>query len=134
MDAGGILAWLALGSKYDFDNDWQLVINTAVACELMLMTTFLQNTKRRHRFYMHRCLDKLEALDLELEHQLLAASGGGLRSAKDSSETSACLEVRERTVISFPCSTDMSITYICCAVTSTLQTSNSKCLCRYCRC
>ena len=35
------------------------------------MTTFLQNTKRRHRQYMHACARKLNDLDAELEEQLL---------------------------------------------------------------
>ena len=35
------------------------------------MTTCLQNTKRRHRLYMHRCSQKLGNLDAELEEQLL---------------------------------------------------------------
>ena len=69
--AGGIAAWLAMGPRLEFNNDWQLDINTAVATELMLMTTFLQNTKRRHRLYMHRCSQKLGDLDAELEEQLL---------------------------------------------------------------
>ncbi|CAL5222302.1 g4644 [Coccomyxa viridis] len=69
--AGGIAAWLAMGPPLQFDNDWQLDINTAVAVELMLMTTFLQNTKRRHRLYMHACARKLGDLDAELEEQLL---------------------------------------------------------------
>ena len=69
--AAGIAAWLAMGPPLQFDNDWQLDINTAVAVELMLMTTFLQNTKRRHRQYMHTCAQKLGDLDTELEEQLL---------------------------------------------------------------
>lgn len=60
-----------MGPRLEFNNDWQLDINTAVATELMLMTTFLQNTKRRHRLYMHRCSQKLGALDAELDEQLL---------------------------------------------------------------
>ena len=71
LTAGGIAAWLAMGPPLQFDNDWQLDINTAVAVELMLMTTFLQNTKRRHRLYMHACARKLGDLDAELEEQLL---------------------------------------------------------------
>ena len=69
--AGGIAAWLAMGPVLQFGNDWQLDINTAVAVELMLMTTFLQNTKRRHRLYMHACARKLGDLDAELEEELL---------------------------------------------------------------
>ena len=38
------------------------------------MTTCLQNTKRRHRLYMHRCSQKLGDLDAELEEQLLGES------------------------------------------------------------
>ena len=70
-DAGGIAAWLAMGPALQFNVEWQLDINTAVAVELMLMTTFLQNTKRRHRLYMHVCSQKLGDLDAELEEELL---------------------------------------------------------------
>lgn len=69
--AGGIAAWLSMGLTSGWDNSWQLDINTAVATELMLMTTFLQNTKRRHRSYMHQCSQKLGALDAEVAEQLL---------------------------------------------------------------
>jgi len=66
-----------MGPHLEFNNDWQLDINTAVATELMLMTTFLQNTKRRHRLYMHRCSQKLGDLDAELEEQLLGETPAG---------------------------------------------------------
>lgn len=70
----GIIAWLALGPKMGFGNEWQLDVNTATAVELMIMTTFLQNTKRRHRLYMHRCSALLGSIDQELEERLDAAS------------------------------------------------------------
>lgn len=38
------------------------------------MTTFLQNTKRRHRLYMHRCSAMLATIDQELEERLVAAT------------------------------------------------------------
>eukprot|EP00891_Asterochloris_glomerata_P003002 jgi/Astpho2/3002/Aster-03311 len=72
---GGIIAWLALGPKLDFGNDWQLYVNTATAVELIIMTTFLQNTKRRHRVYMHHFSTAVNQLDLELDLRLAAASG-----------------------------------------------------------
>ena len=40
------------------------------------MTAYLQNTKRRHRLYMHRCSQKLGNLDAELEEQLLGKHEG----------------------------------------------------------
>jgi hypothetical protein len=43
----------------EFDNDWQLVINTAVATELMLMTTFLQA-----RMHSCCCAQLVTAVDL----------------------------------------------------------------------
>ena len=73
-NAGGIIAWLALGPHMDFGDEWQLNVNTATAVELMVMTTFLQNTKRRHRRYMHRCLALLAGIDDELEQRLLAVT------------------------------------------------------------
>ena len=73
--AGGIVAWLALGPKLGFGDDWQLYVNTATATELMIMTTFLQNTKRRHRAYMQRCSRQLAAFDSELQERITAAAG-----------------------------------------------------------
>ena len=72
--AGGIIAWLALGPNMGFGNEWQLDVNTATAVELMIMTTFLQNTKRRHRMYMHRCSAMLATIDQELEERLVTAT------------------------------------------------------------
>lgn len=60
-----------------FGNEWQLDVNTATAVELMVMTTFLQNTKRRHRLYMHRCSAMLATIDQELEERLIAATDDG---------------------------------------------------------
>lgn len=57
-----------------FDDAWQLDVNTATAVELMLMTTFLQNTKGRHRMYMHRCIRLISLIDDETEARLDAAA------------------------------------------------------------
>lgn len=57
-----------------FDDAWQLDVNTATAVELMLMTTFLQNTKGRHRLYMHRCIRLISLIDDETEARLDAAA------------------------------------------------------------
>ena len=57
-----------------FGDNWQLDANTATAVELMVMTTFLQNTKRRHRSYMHCCSALLAGLDQQLEERLVAAT------------------------------------------------------------
>ena len=72
--AGGIFAWLALGPHMGFGDEWQLNVNTATAVELVIMTTFLQNTKRRHRRYMHRCSALIANIDQELQERLLAVS------------------------------------------------------------
>lgn len=42
-----------MGHSKHFDNDWQLIINTAVATELMLMTTFLQARMRSLCWHQH---------------------------------------------------------------------------------
>lgn len=57
-----------------FNDDWQLDVNTATAVELLIMTTFLQNTKRRHRLYMHRCITLITLVDDEVEERLHAAA------------------------------------------------------------
>ncbi|KAL3151416.1 low-affinity Fe(2+) transport protein [Trebouxia sp. C0009 RCD-2024] len=72
--AAGIILWLAYGPRMGFDDAWQLDVNTATAVELMLMTTFLQNTKGRHRLYMHRCIRLISLIDDETEARLDAAA------------------------------------------------------------
>ena len=72
--AAGIALWLGYGPSMGFKDDWQLDVNTATAVELMLMTTFLQNTKRRHRLYMHRCISLISLIDDETEARLDAAA------------------------------------------------------------
>ena len=57
-----------------FDNNWQLDVNTATAVELLIMTTYLQNTKGRHRLYMHRCINLIALIDDEIEARLDAAA------------------------------------------------------------
>ena len=79
VPAAGIIAWLALGPHLSFGVDWQLYVNTATATELIMMTTFLQNTKRRHRAYMHRCAAKLAAVESDLKEQLAVPGGEGVR-------------------------------------------------------
>lgn len=71
----GLLAnlWLRLLPSAD--------VNTATAVELIIMTTFLQNTKRRHRVYMRHCSTAVNQLDLELDLRLAAASGEKVRSS-----------------------------------------------------
>lgn len=72
--AAGVVLWLAYGPSMDFNDDWQLDVNTATAVELMIMTTFLQNTKCRHRRYMHRCMHLILLIDDETEARLDAAA------------------------------------------------------------
>lgn len=57
-----------------FDDSWQLDVNTATAVELLIMTTFLQNSKGRHRLYMHRCINLISVIDDETEARLDAAA------------------------------------------------------------
>ena len=58
-----------------FDDHWQLDVNTATAVELSIMCTFLQNTKRRHRSYMHICSHRIVALDADLHERMGLATG-----------------------------------------------------------
>ena len=68
--SAGIIAWVAVGPMLQWSNEWQLYINTAVALELTLMMTFLQNTMRRHRMYLNCCSEQIEMCDRELTEWL----------------------------------------------------------------
>jgi low-affinity ferrous iron transport protein len=63
----GIIIWLALGAMFQFDNLWQLYINTAVAVELTFTSMFLQNVRRRHADSLRLTLERIKKENAELE-------------------------------------------------------------------
>ena len=56
----------AVGPHMGFGNEWQLDMKNATAVELMVVITFLQNVKRCHKLYLHRCSAMLPTIDQEL--------------------------------------------------------------------
>jgi low-affinity ferrous iron transport protein len=73
--SAGIGAWVATGPSQDWDDRWQLFVNTAVAVQLTFMTMFLQNTRRRHMNWVMRAHGAVEAADGRIEARLRAATG-----------------------------------------------------------
>lgn len=72
---GGIFAWVGLGHKLGWSDEWQLYVNTAVAVELTFTSMFLQNTRRRHMDYLEKCLQCIRKTDTELEVVLRQTTG-----------------------------------------------------------
>jgi low affinity Fe/Cu permease len=54
-----ILAWAASGFYYDFDNTWQLIINTGTTIGTFLMVILVQNTQTRESRSIQLKLDEL---------------------------------------------------------------------------
>jgi low-affinity ferrous iron transport protein len=71
----GIIVWLALGAMFQFDNLWQLYINTAVAVELTFTSMFLQNVRRRHADSLRVTLERIKKENAELEFLLRNLTG-----------------------------------------------------------
>jgi low-affinity ferrous iron transport protein len=71
----GIIVWLALGAMFQFDNLWQLYINTAVAVELTFTSMFLQNVRRRHADSLRVTLERIRKENAELEFLLRDLTG-----------------------------------------------------------
>jgi low-affinity ferrous iron transport protein len=71
----GIIVWLALGAMFQFDNLWQLYINTAVAVELTFTSMFLQNVRRRHADSLRVTLERIKKENAELEFLLRDLTG-----------------------------------------------------------
>ena len=54
-----ILVWAATGPLFDFNDTWQLVINTSTTIVTFLMVFLIQNTQNRDAKAIHLKLDEL---------------------------------------------------------------------------
>jgi low affinity Fe/Cu permease len=59
VSIGLILVWAATGWFFDFDDTWQLVINTGTTIVTFLMVFLIQNTQNRDTAAVHLKLDEL---------------------------------------------------------------------------
>lgn len=56
---GLILAWAISGPFFDFNDTWQLVINTSTTIVTFLMVFLIQNTQNRDTDALHIKIDEL---------------------------------------------------------------------------
>ena len=54
-----ILAWAVSGPLFDFNDTWQLVINTSTTIITFLMVFLIQNTQNRDNDVLHIKIDEL---------------------------------------------------------------------------
>lgn len=54
-----LLIWAATGPVFDYNDSWQLVINTGTTIITFLMVFLIQNTQNRDAVAMHLKLDEL---------------------------------------------------------------------------
>ncbi|KAJ5604340.1 iron/zinc ion transporter [Penicillium lagena] len=71
----GIVIWLGLGNSVQWDNNWQLVINTATAVELTFTTVFLQHVRHRQLKFIETSVDLVKAQDERLLEYLRLIGG-----------------------------------------------------------
>jgi low-affinity ferrous iron transport protein len=65
----GIVAWIALGPKYGFSNNWQLWLNTCTALQQTLSTSLLTLARKRHTNFIERCMCAIFRQDCEVEYR-----------------------------------------------------------------
>ncbi|HEX9853979.1 MAG TPA: low affinity iron permease family protein [Acidimicrobiia bacterium] len=56
---GAIIAWLATGPIFAFNDTWQLVINTGTTIVTFLMVFLIQNSQNRDTVALHLKIDEL---------------------------------------------------------------------------
>lgn len=66
----GIFVWVGIGPLFQFDDTWQLYINTATAISLTFTSVFLQNVQQQQEDRLKACLDYALKIDAEIEHRL----------------------------------------------------------------
>jgi low affinity Fe/Cu permease len=59
LAAGVLLVWALSGPMFQFNDSWQLVINTGTTIITFLMVFLIQNTQNRDAVAMHLKLDEL---------------------------------------------------------------------------
>jgi len=67
-----ILGWLVTGPMFNFDNTWQMVINTATTIVTFLMVFLIQNAQNRDTGAMQAKLDELILATKEAQNEFIA--------------------------------------------------------------
>lgn len=68
---GLILAWAISGPFFDFNDTWQLVINTSTTIVTFLMVFLIQNTQNRDTDALHIKIDELLRITRRAHNALL---------------------------------------------------------------
>jgi low-affinity ferrous iron transport protein len=66
----GIFIWIGFGPSLNWDNSWQLYMNSASSALMVLLFSFLANIRERHSRYHRMCIDLIYQTDSALELKL----------------------------------------------------------------
>lgn len=67
-----IVVWAVSGPLFNFNDTWQLIINTSTTIITFLMTLLIQNTQNRDTEALHKKLDELIRVNRKASDDLIA--------------------------------------------------------------
>lgn len=70
-----MVVWISLGPLYDFQNSWQLWLNTCTALQQTLYTCLLTLARNRHSHFVEGCMSAIFRQECELEYRARALTG-----------------------------------------------------------
>ena len=70
MNVVGVMIRIGFGPSRNFNDTWQLDINTAYAQQILLLTPFLHNRQHRHSHYMGLCAHRVDDQGVGIGRQL----------------------------------------------------------------
>ncbi|KAI5282466.1 low-affinity Fe(2+) transport protein, partial [Ascosphaera aggregata] len=76
----GVIVWLALGNREGWSDHWQLCMNTASACLMVLTFGFLANMREQRAAYGKKCFDSIFVVDSVLELKLRSLTSDNLEN------------------------------------------------------
>jgi low-affinity ferrous iron transport protein len=71
----GIFIWIGFGPSLNWDDSWQLYMNSASSALMVLLFSFLANIRERHSRHQRICIDSIYQADSALELKLRILSG-----------------------------------------------------------
>ncbi|KAE8155052.1 Low affinity iron permease-domain-containing protein [Aspergillus avenaceus] len=78
---GGVFAWIGIGHRYNYSDQWQLYMNSASSALMVFLFAFLANIRERHAAYTRSCLDAIFHVDSALERKLRLLTGDTLANS-----------------------------------------------------